>query len=106
MSLNKIGNVLVTGGEDATIFIYKVSLGTNKYNFLTPIGYIAVPGIITYLTWHDKYVRSFIKIYQFFINFFNIGYCYISRLHLWRFCSSRSPHPTATLYNNHLHTKT
>lgn len=58
MSMDADGKVLVTGGEDATIFILKVNVQKNSYVNLKPIGYIKVPGIVTCLTWHHQLVTN------------------------------------------------
>ncbi|XP_031340937.1 cilia- and flagella-associated protein 44-like [Photinus pyralis] len=53
-SLNSKELLLVTGSEDATIFIYKLVPSRNSYTTLVPIGFIPVPDIITCLLWHPK----------------------------------------------------
>lgn len=54
MELNSTGNILVTGGEDSTIFIFQVKNEIGSYTNLIPIGYINVPDEVTCLTWHKK----------------------------------------------------
>ncbi|KAJ8984435.1 hypothetical protein NQ317_012498 [Molorchus minor] len=52
MSVNPTGTILVTGGQDKTIFIFKLDIDEYSDDFLVPIGYIDSPDIVTCITWH------------------------------------------------------
>lgn len=58
MSINKKGTVIVTGGEDATIFIMQINQQKKSYPNLVPIGYVHVPGIVTCLNWHHEQIND------------------------------------------------
>lgn len=60
LSINKKGNVLVTGGEDKTIFVFCLTNEKNSFACLIPIGYIFVPEMVTCLTWHIEKVSQYI----------------------------------------------
>ncbi|KAK4886372.1 hypothetical protein RN001_002643 [Aquatica leii] len=53
-ALNEEESLLVTGGEDSTIFIYELRREKSTYTYLHPIGFIRLPGIVTYLMWHPQ----------------------------------------------------
>lgn len=54
MKLNPRGNLLVTGGEDMTIFIFETQQEKGRYTKLVPIGLVRVPDIVTCLYWQKK----------------------------------------------------
>lgn len=54
ITMNPSNTILVTGGEDCTIFFFQVLAKTNVE--LVPIGYIRVPNIVTCMTWHCQKV--------------------------------------------------
>lgn len=54
MALNPKGNILVTGGEDMTIFVFQVQQEKGKATKLNPIGLVPVPDVVTCLYWHEK----------------------------------------------------
>jgi WD40 repeat protein len=60
LSLNPTGNLLVSGAEDATIFIYRISKENPPYIRLVPIGFVKVPDIVTCITWNPKFSSSLI----------------------------------------------
>uniref|UniRef100_A0A1B6CQQ9 Uncharacterized protein n=2 Tax=Clastoptera arizonana TaxID=38151 RepID=A0A1B6CQQ9_9HEMI len=49
ISLNPKGSILTTGGEDGTVFVYQII--NIKHITLQPIGFIDVPGPVTYIEW-------------------------------------------------------
>ncbi|XP_046415054.1 cilia- and flagella-associated protein 44 [Neodiprion fabricii] len=57
MSLNESNSLLVTGAEDATVFVMRLRK-TKPYPVLVPIGYIRVPSSPTCLTWKPVEIRS------------------------------------------------
>ncbi|XP_030750373.1 cilia- and flagella-associated protein 44 [Sitophilus oryzae] len=54
MSINKQGSLLVTTGEDSTIFVFKVNTEIHS-KYLTPIGFIPTTDIVSCITWHYEY---------------------------------------------------
>jgi WD40 repeat protein len=50
MSMNDKGNMLVTGSEDCTVFVYLITQ-SSKYISLLPIGFVTMPNMVTYLSW-------------------------------------------------------
>ncbi|KAK0088856.1 hypothetical protein PV325_010453 [Microctonus aethiopoides] len=54
MSVNSLHNLLVTGSEDSTIFIFSIKV-TEKYPLLIPIGFINTPSVVTCMTWKPQY---------------------------------------------------
>jgi WD40 repeat protein len=50
MSMNGGGNVLVTGSEDCTVFVYQIAQ-SSKYLSLVPIGFVSMPNMVTFLSW-------------------------------------------------------
>ncbi|KAK5643495.1 hypothetical protein RI129_007340 [Pyrocoelia pectoralis] len=52
--LNVRESLLVTAAEDARIFIFSIQSKSKHYSVLAPIGYIPVPGVITWLMWHPS----------------------------------------------------
>ncbi|XP_064214804.1 cilia- and flagella-associated protein 44 isoform X1 [Tribolium castaneum] len=50
ISINPSNSVLVSGGEDSTIFFFQIKFTIHVE--LVPIGYIRVPNPVTCLTWH------------------------------------------------------
>ncbi|KAK0161075.1 hypothetical protein PV327_009592 [Microctonus hyperodae] len=54
MSVNSLHNLLVTGSEDSTIFIFCIKV-TEKYPLLIPIGFINTPSVVTCMTWKPQY---------------------------------------------------
>ncbi|CAG9858658.1 unnamed protein product [Phyllotreta striolata] len=57
VTINATGNIVVSGSDDATIFIYKVN-NKELNNFLIPIGFLPAPDSITYMTWNPKEVTT------------------------------------------------
>lgn len=55
MSLNYSNNLLVTGSEDSTIFVFLIDR-TNTYPSLIPVGFIKTPSIVTCITWKPESV--------------------------------------------------
>ncbi|KAF7998128.1 hypothetical protein HCN44_009526 [Aphidius gifuensis] len=53
MSLNKLENILVTGSQDSTIFIFQIKI-SDEFPELIPIGFIKLPSGISCITWHPK----------------------------------------------------
>ncbi|XP_029161342.1 cilia- and flagella-associated protein 44 isoform X2 [Nylanderia fulva] len=53
MSLNPSCSLLVTGGEDSTVFSFTIT-ATNTYPVITPIGFIKVPSEVTCLVWKPQ----------------------------------------------------
>lgn len=58
MQLNHRGNILVTGGEDKTIFVFQTHQEKGRYTKLIPIGLVPVPDIVTCLYWQRKYAST------------------------------------------------
>lgn len=54
MRLNPRGNILVTGSEDMTIFVFQIQQEKFRYMKLFPIGLVRVPDIVTCLCWQKK----------------------------------------------------
>lgn len=54
ITINHSNTVLVSGGEDSTIFFFQIRF-LNQVE-LIPIGYIRVPNPVTCLTWHHENV--------------------------------------------------
>ncbi|KRT85890.1 WD40 domain-containing protein, partial [Oryctes borbonicus] len=54
MSLNPSGSILVTSGEDKTIFVFKIKKENLDYISLVPIGLVGTTDIVTYITWHRE----------------------------------------------------
>ncbi|GLH13925.1 Uncharacterized protein GBIM_18409 [Gryllus bimaculatus] len=50
MAVREAQGLLVTGSEDATIFVYQI-LPRHDYVSLNPIGFVNVPSAVTHLTW-------------------------------------------------------
>jgi WD40 repeat protein len=50
MSMNDEGNMLVTGSEDCTVFVYQITQ-SSKYISLLPIGFMTTPNVVTFLSW-------------------------------------------------------
>lgn len=63
MSMNDKGNLLVTGSEDHTVFVYQIAQ-SSKYISLVPIGYVTVPNMVTFLSWKPHAVGI---IHAFFV---------------------------------------
>ena len=58
ISLNDKGNLLVTGSEEATIFVFRIKRElSKKYVYLEPIGFVPVPSSVTFLNWKPLEVR-------------------------------------------------
>ncbi|KAL0267585.1 UNVERIFIED_CONTAM: hypothetical protein PYX00_009818 [Menopon gallinae] len=57
VTVNHAGNVLVTGSEDSTIFIYQVVQG-NQFPELVPIGYIPTPGPVSCSCWKPTAIAT------------------------------------------------
>jgi WD40 repeat protein len=55
MSINDKGTLLVTGSEDSTVFVYQIAQ-SSKYISLVPIGFVAVPNMVTFLSWKPHMV--------------------------------------------------
>ncbi|XP_076749592.1 cilia- and flagella-associated protein 44 [Xylocopa sonorina] len=53
MSLNSSCSLLVTGSDDATIFVFNIH-AINNYPTIVPIGYIKVPSPVTCMTWNSQ----------------------------------------------------
>ncbi|XP_022906281.2 cilia- and flagella-associated protein 44 [Onthophagus taurus] len=64
MSLNSTEEILVTAGEDSTIFVYKVAVPVEDQSYeyieLLPIGYVQTSDIVTYITFHNTDVFTVI----------------------------------------------
>ncbi|KAJ8952048.1 hypothetical protein NQ318_010958 [Aromia moschata] len=52
MSVNPSATILVSGGEDMTIFIFQLEKDEYADNFLIPIGFLPAPDVVTCITWH------------------------------------------------------
>ncbi|XP_056639556.1 cilia- and flagella-associated protein 44 isoform X1 [Diorhabda sublineata] len=52
--MNSKSNVVVSGGEDMTIFVFSVNTINEMSNFLVPIGFVPTPDSVTYLTWKPQ----------------------------------------------------
>lgn len=63
MSMNDEGNVLVTGSEDCTVFVYQI-VQSSRYISLVPIGFVTMPNVVTFLSWKPRAVGI---IHAFFI---------------------------------------
>lgn len=63
MSMNDEGNVLVTGSEDCTVFVYQIAQ-SSKYISLVPIGFVTMPNMVTFLSWKPHAVGI---IHAFFV---------------------------------------
>lgn len=50
ISINRKGTILVSAGEDFTIFIFQLQ-NINELLLLIPIGYMVTPDIVTHITW-------------------------------------------------------
>ncbi|XP_028044392.1 cilia- and flagella-associated protein 44-like [Rhopalosiphum maidis] len=48
LSLNNSARILICGGDDKTIFVYKIKTGPIK---LSPIGFFPLPGKVTFIHW-------------------------------------------------------
>ncbi|XP_025203883.1 cilia- and flagella-associated protein 44-like [Melanaphis sacchari] len=48
LSLNNSAKILLCGGEDKTVFAYKIKVGPIK---LSPIGFFSLPGKVTFVHW-------------------------------------------------------
>ncbi|XP_066154142.1 cilia- and flagella-associated protein 44 isoform X2 [Euwallacea fornicatus] len=53
MSLNSKGTILVTAGEDSTIFIFKLNIHCH-HKLLIPIGFFPTTDVVTCITWHPS----------------------------------------------------
>ncbi|XP_068986815.1 cilia- and flagella-associated protein 44 isoform X3 [Bombus flavifrons] len=53
MSLNTSCSLLVTGSDDATIFLFNIHT-TNNYPAIAPIGYVKLPSPATCMTWNPQ----------------------------------------------------
>ncbi|XP_066257532.1 cilia- and flagella-associated protein 44 [Euwallacea similis] len=53
MSLNSEGTILVTAGEDSTIFIFKLNIRCH-HKLLIPIGFFPTTDVVTCITWHPS----------------------------------------------------
>ncbi|CAL7949001.1 unnamed protein product [Xylocopa violacea] len=53
MSLNSSCSLLVTGSDDATIFVFNIHTISN-YPTIVPIGYVKVPSSVTCMTWNSQ----------------------------------------------------
>ncbi|XP_067210276.1 cilia- and flagella-associated protein 44 isoform X2 [Linepithema humile] len=53
MSLNPSYSLLITGGEDSTVFSFTIVV-TNGYPVIMPVGFIKVPSEVTCLTWKPQ----------------------------------------------------
>ncbi|CAG9762758.1 unnamed protein product [Ceutorhynchus assimilis] len=53
MSVNREGTLLVTAGQDATIFIFKITIESHK-DLLVPIGFYPTTDVVTTMTWHQE----------------------------------------------------
>lgn len=58
MKLSPRGNILVTGGEDMTIFVFQTHQEKGRYTKLIPIGLVHVPDVVTCLYWQKKYTST------------------------------------------------
>jgi WD40 repeat protein len=56
MTINPDNTILVTGGDDCTLFFFQILV--HDHVELIPIGYIRVPNPVTCLTWHFEKVRN------------------------------------------------
>lgn len=52
--------MLVTGSDDATIFIFNIHT-INNYPTIIPIGYVKLPSSITCMAWNPQEVSTIIK---------------------------------------------
>ncbi|KAF3430089.1 hypothetical protein E2986_07212 [Frieseomelitta varia] len=53
MSLNAACSLLVTGSDDATIFVFNIHT-INNYPTIIPIGYVKIPSSITCMAWNPE----------------------------------------------------
>lgn len=58
LSINKTGDILVSSGEDLTIFIFQL-VDKNSFTQLVPIGFFPTSDIVTCITWHYEFVKIF-----------------------------------------------
>ncbi|KAF5282198.1 hypothetical protein FQR65_LT02895 [Abscondita terminalis] len=53
-AINETDFLLVTAAEDSNIFIFQLKREQSSYTFLHPIGFIPLPGTVTYVMWHPN----------------------------------------------------
>ncbi|XP_049835089.1 cilia- and flagella-associated protein 44-like [Schistocerca gregaria] len=53
ITINKKGNLIVTGSEDATVFVYQIQRRRDVVA-LNPIGFVPTPGGVSYLGWKEN----------------------------------------------------
>ncbi|XP_050303878.1 cilia- and flagella-associated protein 44 [Anthonomus grandis grandis] len=57
MSLNPQGTILVTAGEDCSIFVFKLNI-PDHHQLLVPIGYFNTSDIVTCIAWHPHIINE------------------------------------------------
>lgn len=58
MSINTSGTLLITSGEDKTIFVFMINTDSQDYTTLVPIGLVSTADVVTYITWHKDRVSK------------------------------------------------
>lgn len=58
MAINSTGSVLITGSEDATVFVFQMCREDDGFVKLGPIGFVPVPDVVSCFTWYNIPVRK------------------------------------------------
>ena len=61
VSLNLMNNILVTGSEDSTVFVFLIEK-TRRNPSLIPMGYLRTPSTVTCMAWKPEHVSFLTKI--------------------------------------------
>lgn len=61
LSINPLGNILVSGSEDKTLFIHQLAM-TQPFVVVHPIGFIELPAPATAISWKPNMVIVLFKI--------------------------------------------